>query len=78
MTLLSEYFAENRYIPKYHLGDRVRGVWNGVPFTGSVAIDTKVYENKQPSVMVFSDLPLQYDNATYTLLQCTHDQLSPI
>lgn len=78
MTSLSKYFAEHRYACKYHLGDRVRGIWNGIPFTGSVAIDTKVYENEQPCVLVFSDLPVQYSGAVYTLLKCTHEQLHSI
>lgn len=75
MTTLSEYFAENRYSCKYYLGDRVRGLWNGIPFTGSVAIDTKIYDSEPPHVLVFSDLPIQHSGITYTLIKCTHEQL---
>lgn len=75
MTTLSEYFTEHRYHPTYFLGDRVRGIWNGIPFTGSVAIDTQVYDAEIPYVMVFSDLPLTVDNVVYTIIRCTHEQL---
>ena len=78
MSTLSEYFRENRYHFKYHLGDRVRGIWNGIPFTGSVAIDTKVYEDEEPHVLVFSDLPIMLDEITYTLIKCTHDQIESL
>lgn len=78
MASLSEYFAANRYKPKYFLGDRVRGIWNDIPFTGSVAIDTQVYEGQDPVVMVFLDLPLQHAGSTITLLRCTHEQVNSI
>lgn len=78
MASLSEYFAQNRYKPTYLLGDRVRGFWNGIPFTGSVAIDSKVYEHDDPTVMVFSDLPIEHNSTVYTLLKCKHEELQSL
>ena len=40
---LAEYFAKNRYVAKYAMGDRVIGKWNGIPFVGSVGNDTVIF-----------------------------------
>lgn len=75
MSNLAAYFAENRYKHKYNLGDRVRGIWNGVPFAGSVAIDTLVDEYEGPYVMVFTDLPVKHEGGTSTLIKVKHSDI---
>lgn len=73
MSNLADYFSKNRYLPKYKIGDRVRGIWNGIPFTGDVAIDTMVDEYEGPYVIVFSDLPIRDESETvYNIIKCKH------
>jgi len=76
MTTYAEYFAKNRYQPKYHIGDRVRGVWNKIPFTGTVYIDRKLSDDENPIVLVQSDLPIRYKNAVLNIIQVEHKHLS--
>lgn len=59
MVSLAEYFVKNRYKAKYSIGDRVRGVYNGVPFAGSVGNDTLISEEEGPRVSVHLDLPIE-------------------
>lgn len=75
---MSDYFAKNRYQCKYHLGDRVRGTWNNIPFTGSVAIDTVVEDGAHPIVIIFSDLPILFDGVQYTLIKSKHDDITKL
>lgn len=58
MPSLAQYFAANRYKAVYSIGDRVRGVYNGVPFAGSVGNDTLISEEEGPRVSVHVDLPI--------------------
>jgi len=59
MSSLAEYFADNRPQPKYQIGERVHGVYQGVPFIGTVGCDNMVNEELGPMVTVFLDLPLK-------------------
>lgn len=78
MASMSDYFAKNRYQCKYYLGDRVRGKWNNIPFTGSVAIDTVIEDDAQPIVIVFSDFPILFDGVHYTLIKSKHDDITKL
>lgn len=64
----AEYFEKNRPKPKFHMGDRVFGRWNKIPFVGSVAVDGMVSEEEGPRVSVFLDLPLQHKGEVKTIL----------
>ena len=59
MASLAEYFAANRPKPKYQIGERVFGNYNGVPFVGTVGCDNMVNETIGPMVTIFLDLPLK-------------------
>ena len=59
MTNLAEYFTANRPKPRYQIGDRVQGVYQGVPFVGTVGCDNMVNEELGQMVTVFVDLPLK-------------------
>ena len=59
MASLAEYFAANRPKPKYQIGERVFGKYNGVPFVGTVGCDNMVNETIGPMVTIFLDLPLK-------------------
>ena len=56
---LAEYFALHRPQPKYQIGDRVIGKYEGVPFVGTCGCDNMVNETLGPMVTVFLDLPLK-------------------
>lgn len=78
MPSLSEYFNKVAYKPTYFLGDRVRGMWNGVPFAGSVAVDTMVDEDAGPYLMVNLDLPIKLDNSWHNMIKVSHKDLIDI
>lgn len=68
MPSLGEYFSLNRYKPKWFIGDRVEGKWNGIPFVGSVGNDTLISEEEGPRVSVFVDLPILYKDKVYSII----------
>jgi hypothetical protein len=72
MSNLAEYFEKNRYKPKYFIGDRVQGKWNGIPFRGTVGNDTLVNEIEGPRISVHSDLPIKYKDKVYTVIFVKH------
>lgn len=55
-----KYFAKVRPQAKWHLGDRVFGHWNKIPFIGTVLLDNMVTEELGSRVIVYLDLPLKY------------------
>ena len=57
------------YKPKYFLGDRVHGKWNGIPYTGTVAIDSLVDPSEGPYVLIFLDLPIALDSEVYGIIR---------
>lgn len=72
MPGLAEYFEQHRYKPKYYIGDRVQGKWNGIPFRGSVGNDTLINELEGPRISVHSDLPIKYKEKYYTVIFVKH------
>ena len=68
MGNLAEYFADNRYKPKWFIGDRVSGKYNGIPFIGTVGNDTVISEIIGPQVSVHLDLPMKIDKVYKTLI----------
>ena len=59
--MTTEYWQNREYKPKYHLGDRVFGHWNKIPFVGKVGVDNVLTNNQKPRVTVILDLPLRFD-----------------
>ena len=66
---LSEYFAENRYQPKYLIGDRVTGTFEGIKFVGSVGTDSVRSDTEEPHVTVSLDLPLLYNGKVHNIIR---------
>jgi len=62
---LAEYFSKNRYSAKYHIGDRVGGLWNNIPFVGSVGNDRMINPDEGPTVTVHLDLPIRWQDKIY-------------
>ena len=67
MASLAEYFAANRPVAKYNIGDRVIGKYHGVPFVGTCGADVMVNESVGPLVTVFLDLPLKHKDQWHEL-----------
>jgi len=66
---LAEYFAANRYMGKWQLGDRVEGKWNSIPFVGSVGNDSVVNNEIGPQVSIHLDLPIQYKGKVHNYIK---------
>lgn len=64
----AEYFELNRYKPKWFIGDRVEGKWNGIPFVGSVGNDSLVSELEGPKVSVLVDLPILHKGKIHSII----------
>ena len=69
---LAEYFAQHRPKPRYAFGDRVEGVYKGIPYVGTAYTDNQRSEQEGPRVSVHLDLPIKqgtewiyYIRATY-------------
>jgi len=56
---LAEYFEANRPKPRYAFGDRVEGLYQGVPFVGTVYTDNMRNESEGPMCNIHLDLPLR-------------------
>ncbi len=68
MTTLAEYFEKNRPKPVWHIGDRVSGKWNKIPFIGTVGNDNMISELEGPRVSVMLDLPIKYEDKIHNII----------
>lgn len=71
----TDYFESVGYKPKYHIGDRVTGLYNKIPFVGTVGNDTQISDAEGPYVTVHLDLPLKHKNHIYTFLKLSHKDI---
>lgn len=78
MSSLTDYFKKKEYVPKYNLGDRVYGIHEGIPFTGSVYLDGRLYENQPPRVMIHLYLPIKVNDQYLSIISTTHDKIQPL
>ena len=65
MASLTEYFERTIPKPRYQFGDRVEGVYMGVPFVGTVGTDNIRSEQEGPRVTVHLDLPLKTQDSVH-------------
>jgi hypothetical protein len=72
MASLAAYFAANRYMGKWQLGDRVTGKWNKIPFMGSVGNDSVVNEVEGPRISIHLDLPIKFQDVIYNVIIVKH------
>ncbi len=75
MSSLAEYFEKHRPKPVWHIGDRVYGKWNKIPFIGTVGNDNMVSEVEGPRVSVHLDLPIRWQDQTVTLIFVKQNQI---
>jgi hypothetical protein len=59
MSTLAEYFALNRPKPRYNFGDRVEGVYKGIPYVGTAYTDNQRNELEGPMCSIHLDLPMK-------------------
>ena len=64
----TDYFESIGYRPRWHIGDRVQGRWNRIPFRGTVGNDTQINPTEGPRVSVHLDLPIQYKDTVHTII----------
>ena len=72
MGTQTEYFERIAYRPEYHIGDRVFGHWNGIPFAGSVGNDALISNLEGPRISIHLDLPICYEGAVKTVIIVQH------
>lgn len=72
---VAEYFKKSRPAPKFSIGDRVFGKYNGILVRGSVGNDRMVSEEEGPVVTVHLDLPLVVDGKVRSILQFKQNEL---
>lgn len=75
MPSYAEYFAKRAYKPKYKMGDEVHGLWNKIPFRGSVANDSVVSDEVGPKVDIFLHLPIVYKDKIHTIITVKHKDI---
>lgn len=78
MANQTEYFNRIGYKPKYHIGDRVFGHWNKIPFIGSVGNDTFISEIEGPRISIHLDLPIRYEDDIRNVIIVRHKDIKPL
>jgi hypothetical protein len=74
----AEYFALHRPKPKYQFGDRVEGVYKGIPWVGTAYGDNMRNEAEGPMVSIHLDLPIKIDSVWLRCLRVTYKQIKGI
>ena len=74
----TDYFERIGYRPRYWIGDRVIGRWNGIPFVGTVGNDTLINDIEGPRISVHLDLPIRYDDFTRGVIIVKHRDIRPL
>ena len=72
MSTLAEYFAEHRPKPKYAVGDRVEGIYKGMPYVGTAYTDNMRSELEGPMVSIHLDLPMKIDKTWQTIIRVSY------
>ena len=71
-----EYFASVSYKATYHLGDRILGRYQGIPFIGTVGNDNQLNETDGPFITVHLDLPIKIDDEVKHVIITKHNEVS--
>ena len=78
MGTLTDYFAKIAHKPKWQIGDRVQGKWNGITFIGTVGSESLVDPDFGPRVTVMPDLPIRHDGKTHNVIVVKPKDIKPI
>jgi hypothetical protein len=74
----TDYFERIGYRPRYWIGDRVIGKWNGIPFVGTVGNDTLISDLEGPRISVHLDLPIRHDDWVRGVIIVKHKDIRPL
>ena len=77
MGTQTDYFNRIGYKPKYHLGDRVFGKWNKIPFIGTVGND-RCIDGVNPEITIHLDLPIRLTGKLYSFIIVKHKDIKPL
>ena len=72
---LADYFNANRPEPKYNFGDRVEGVYKGIPFVGTAYGDNMRNETEGPMVNVHLDLPMKIGKEWHNYIRVKYKEI---
>jgi hypothetical protein len=75
MSSLAEYFEANRPKPKYAFGDRVEGVYKGIPYVGTAYTDNMRNELEGSMVSVSLDLPMRINETWHNHIRVTYKEI---
>ena len=78
MASQTDYFNRIGYKAKYHIGDRVFGHWNKIPFIGSVGNDTVISEIEGPRISIHLDLPIRFEDQIRNVIIVRHKDIKPL
>jgi hypothetical protein len=78
MANLSDYFQREAYKPRYSIGDRVRGCYQGQPIVGTVGNDRRISLESGPEVTVHLDLPIQMPWGVKYVVLVRHQDIEPL
>lgn len=70
----TDYFNRIGYKHVYDIGDRVFGIWNKIPFIGSVGND-RCIDGVNPEVTIHLDLPIKYNNEIKRFIIVKHKNI---
>ncbi len=74
----TDYFEKIGYKPKYHIGQRVFGYYNKIPFVGSIGNDTVISEIEGPRISVHVDLPMKTENGYRSIIIVKHKDIKQL
>ena len=74
----TEYFQKIGYRAVYNLGDRVRGLFNKIPFSGSIGNDTLKSTDEGPYLTIHPDLPVMYKGKVHNILIVKHRDITDL
>ena len=72
---LAEYFEQHRPKPKYNFGDRVEGVYQGIPYVGTAYTDNMRNETEGPMVSISLDLPMKIDAVWHNNIRVKYKEI---
>ena len=74
MGTQTDYFERIGYKGKYNIGDRVFGMWNKIPFIGTVGND-RCIDGVHPEVVIHLDLPVRVDEKNHNFIIVKHKDI---
>jgi hypothetical protein len=75
MSNLTAYFERTVPKPKYQFGDRVEGIYKGIPFVGTAYTDNIRNQQEGPRVSIHLDLPLKIDKEWHYYIRATYKEI---